>query len=69
MSLNFTKDETLKMFLHIWELNRVKSRYYFFTNNCSYNILWLFEAGRDSLRLVDKFSFEVIPFRGPISFY
>jgi len=59
--LNFTKDETLKMFLHIWELNNIKSRYYFFTNNCSYNMLWLLEAGRDSLRLVDKFSFEVIP--------
>jgi hypothetical protein len=59
--LNFTKDETLKIFLHIWELNKIKSRYYFFTNNCSYNILWLLEAGRDSLRLVDRFSFEVIP--------
>lgn len=60
-NLNFTKDETLQIFLHIWELNRVKSHYYFFTNNCSYNMLWLLEAGRDSLRLVDKFSFEVIP--------
>ena len=59
--LNLTPQETLKMFQHVWELNGTNSFYYFFTENCSYNMLWLLEVARPSLHLRDKFTYQVIP--------
>jgi len=59
--LNLTKHETIRMFRHIWELNNVQTNYYFFTQNCSYEMLWLIEAGRPSIKLRDKFNFQIIP--------
>jgi len=60
-NLDLTQEETLRMFRHIWELNGTNSFYYFFTENCSYNMLWLLEAARPSLHLRDKFLYQVIP--------
>lgn len=59
--LNFTKAETLRMFRHIWELQSTRSYYYFFTQNCAYNLLWLLESGRPSLHLRKHFLYQVIP--------
>ncbi|SFV60314.1 putative outermembrane protein [hydrothermal vent metagenome] len=59
--LNLTQEETVRMFRHIWELNGTNSFYYFFTENCSYNMLWLLEAARPTLHLRDKFFYQVIP--------
>ncbi len=59
--LNLTREETRRMFRHIWELNGTNSYYYFFTENCSYNMLWLLEAARPTLHLRDKFTYQVIP--------
>jgi hypothetical protein len=59
--LNLTRLETRKMFRHIWELNNVETNYYFFTQNCSYEMLWLIEAARPSVELRKQFHFQVIP--------
>lgn len=59
--LDLTKEETLRMVRHIWELNGTSSYYYFFTENCSYNMLWLLEIARPSIRLREHFNFQVIP--------
>jgi len=59
--LNLTPKETLKMFRHIWELKDTSSFYYFFTENCSYNMLWLLEIARNGVHLRDKFVYQVIP--------
>jgi hypothetical protein len=59
--LNFSQEEVLKMVRHMWELNGTHSFYYFFTENCSYNMLWLMEVARPSVHLRDYFSYEVIP--------
>ena len=59
--LDFTQEETLRMFRHIWELNNTHSSYLFFTNNCSYNMLWLMESARDGIELRKYFHFQVIP--------
>ena len=59
--LNLTQDETLRMFEHIWELNNIHSYYYFFTENCSYNMLWLLEIARPSLHLREHFTYQVSP--------
>jgi len=60
-NLNLTQKETKQMFRHIWELNNTYSYYYFFTENCSYNMLWLLESGRGSLHLREHFRYQVIP--------
>jgi len=63
--LNLTSDEAYRVFLHIWELKEFYANYYFFDQNCSFNLLFLIEAGRPSLRLTDEFygksRFWVIP--------
>ena len=59
--LNFSQEEVLKMVRHMWELNGTHSYYYFFTENCSYNMLWLMEVARPSVHLREYFSYEVIP--------
>jgi hypothetical protein len=59
--LNLTQDETIRMFEHIWELNNIHSYYYFFTENCSYNMLWLLEIARPSLHLREHFTYQVSP--------
>lgn len=59
--LNLSEEETLKMVKHIWELNGTNSYYYFFTENCSYNMLWLLEIARPSIDLKKYFTYQVIP--------
>ena len=63
--LNLTPEETYRVFLHTWEMKDFSESYYFFDRNCSFNILFLIEAGRPSLQLTDefygKFRFWVIP--------
>ncbi len=59
--LDLSEDEVLKMVRHIWELNGTHSEYYFFTENCSYNMLWLLETARPSLQLREYFTYNVIP--------
>lgn len=60
--LDLTQEETQRMVRHIWELNDTSSYYYFFTENCSYNMLWLLEVARPSLHLREAFHYQVIPF-------
>ncbi len=60
-NLNLNEQEVLKMVRHIWELNGTQSYYYFFTENCSYNMLWLIEIARPSVHLREYFHYEVIP--------
>ncbi len=63
--LNLTPEESYRVFLHIWEMKDFYANYYFFDQNCSFNLLFLIEAGRPSLRLTDEFygksRFWVIP--------
>ncbi|MEA1983018.1 MAG: DUF4105 domain-containing protein, partial [Campylobacterota bacterium] len=59
--LDLTEEEVRRMVRHIWELNGTHSYYYFFTENCSYNMLWFIEAARPSIHLREYFNYEVIP--------
>ena len=49
------------MVLHVWEVQWTASDYYFFDENCSYNILFFLEAARPSVNLTDQLSLWVIP--------
>ena len=64
--LNLTEEEVLRMVMHAWELRDIYSDYYFFDENCSFDLLLLLEAARPSLHLSDEFwdnkaRFWVIP--------
>ncbi len=59
--LNLTPEETRRLALHVWELQGFSSDYYFFDENCSFNILFLIEAARPSVNLTDRLPLWVIP--------
>lgn len=59
--LNFTREETIRSIMHVYELDGIYSDYYFFDENCSYALLFLLEAGRPSLDLTDRLPPWVIP--------
>ena len=65
IQLNLNDEEVKRMFLHIIELSNIHSDYHFFSENCAFNLLFLLEAARPSLRLTEqywnRFSFWVIP--------
>ena len=52
--LTFTDEEKEKMLLHSFDLSGIYSRYYFTSENCSYNLLFLIEAARPSTHATDK---------------
>ncbi len=59
--LDLTPAEVERMSLHIWELRDISSEYYFFDENCSYNLLFLLEAARPELELTGASRPWVIP--------
>lgn len=59
--LNLTDSELRKMVMHIRELENIYSDYYFFSENCSYHLLYLLEVARPSLHLTDQFGLWVVP--------
>ena len=59
--LNLNKDEIRRLLYHYFELKDSYADYRFFTENCSYNLLWLLESARENTHLVDKFYFKAIP--------
>ncbi len=59
--LDLTPEEVRRLLLHVWELREIASDYYFFGENCSYNLLFLLEAARPQLHLTDRTRPWVIP--------
>ncbi|HVN96906.1 MAG TPA: DUF4105 domain-containing protein [Syntrophorhabdaceae bacterium] len=59
--LDLTKDETKRLLMHLYELDNIYSDYYFFDENCSYDLLFLLDAARPSLNLTDNQGVWVIP--------
>ncbi|MCB1971104.1 MAG: DUF4105 domain-containing protein [Geminicoccaceae bacterium] len=59
--LDFSPAEVDALLAHLWEMRDRYSDYYFFDENCSYQLLFLLDAARPSLALADRFRFHVIP--------
>lgn len=59
--LDLNDAEIRRMLYHLYELQGIYSDYYFFTKNCSYNLLWLLAAAKKSSRAVDQFHYKAIP--------
>jgi hypothetical protein len=58
---NLTPAEVRRMGQHVWELGNIYSEYYFFDENCSYNLLFLLEAARPTVHLTDRTAPIVVP--------
>ncbi len=59
--LDFSREETLRLLMHVYELDSIYSDYYFFDENCSYDLLFLLDAGRPSLNITNQMDLWVIP--------
>ena len=59
--LDFTPDEVTMMVAYIWELLNANFNYHYFSENCAYRILSIFEAVRPSLDLTSQLKSQVMP--------
>ncbi len=59
--LNFRRDEIVRLLMHAYEMDHIRSDYYFFDENCSYVLFFLLDAGRPGLHLTDDCRPWVIP--------
>lgn len=59
--LNLSKAEITRLLQHAWELGQTDFDYYFFLENCSYQILALLDVARPGQQLADQFSVWAIP--------
>jgi hypothetical protein len=59
--LNLTPPEVRRLMLHLWEVRSALSQYFFFDENCSYNLLYLLDAARPGLDLHGDARGWVIP--------
>jgi len=59
--LNLQEDEIRRLLMHVFEMDFIYSDYFFFDENCSYNLLFPLDAARPSLHLTDQLSLWVIP--------
>lgn len=60
-NLNFTAEELDLFVAHIWEVGQTATPYYFFTQNCSYMLMEVFDAVRPELKLAQSFPMQTIP--------
>lgn len=60
--LNLTADQIDRMIAHIWELQKnTYFDYFFFRENCSYQLLTLLEVANPDWNLSEEFDLETIP--------
>jgi len=59
--LNLDRTEVRRLVMHVWELRQVYAKYYFFDENCSYQLLSLLEVARPELDLTGSFDWWAIP--------
>jgi len=59
--LDLSEQEIERLLLHLWELSDVTIPYYFFRENCSYQLLRVLAVTRPGLDLSHGFPYSVIP--------
>lgn len=59
--LSFNPEEVELIVAYIWELLNANFNYHYFSENCSYRILSIFEVARPSLELTSKLKSQVMP--------
>ncbi len=61
LNLNLSHEEMMMFVAHIWELGQTQTRYYFFSQNCSYMLMEVLDAIRPELELANEFPVQAIP--------
>ncbi len=61
LNLALTPEEQALFVAHLWEVGHTQTRYYFFSQNCSYMLLEMLDAVRPALKLADDFPVQAIP--------
>ncbi len=59
--LKLSQDQIDFMVAHLWEIGQTSFDYWYFTENCSYQILALIDLADPKFNLVDRIPFYVIP--------
>lgn len=59
--LTLSPEEIRQLLRHLWEMRGISFPYYFFSDNCSYELLGLLESARPGLRLRQQFPVYAIP--------
>lgn len=59
--LNLSENQIDKMLDHLWELDHTYMDYFYFTENCSYNLITLLDAVNPDWKLKERLPFYVIP--------
>jgi hypothetical protein len=59
--LNLTDAQVRRMLMHVWEMGNASFDYFFFRENCSYQLLPLLEVADPSWRLTDQFTWWTLP--------
>ncbi|MBK7849058.1 MAG: DUF4105 domain-containing protein [Zoogloea sp.] len=59
--LNFNADQMARLIAHLWELRGVRFDYFFFTENCAWQLLTLLEVADPSRDLSSRFVLWVAP--------
>ena len=59
--LDLSERELDLLLRHVWELQELRSRYFFFKENCAFNLLYPIEAARPSLRITRRFRMSAVP--------
>jgi hypothetical protein len=59
--LNLTERQIRRMLMHAWELGNAYFDYYFFKENCSYQLMALLDAADPEWHLADRFVFWTVP--------
>lgn len=60
-TLNLNEKELRRLMMHIVEMERVSSDYYFLDENCSFNLLCLLEVARGDIDLTSRFKTTIEP--------
>lgn len=59
--LNLSQEQIDMVVAHVWEMSQTNFFYYYFTENCSYQILAIIDVVDPRFNLVDRIPFYVIP--------
>jgi len=59
--LDLTPEEVDRVLMHAWELGPTYFRYFFFDENCSYQLLGLLQVARPDMNLTDRFRWWALP--------
>jgi len=62
--LNFTPDQIERLLMHTWEMGNASFDYFFFKENCAYQVLSLLDVADPTLHVTERFRFYTFPSDG-----